>query len=387
MAADAGVATEAGIPRGLRGVVVAKSAKSYVDGLNGVFNLCGYDIRDIAEKISFEESTYLLWHGHLPNRQELTAFEQEFRAARELPPELIAFLKTVPRDAVPMYVLRTAVSVLGMQTFKELPAQTPGEALAMVQKLAVSLTAKIGLIVPAIQRFRTGQELPPVRKDLGEAAHFLYQLNGTEPSQDAADAFDTALVLHCDHGFNNSTFTARVVSSSLTDIYSVLVAAIGALNGPLHGGANVQVLPMLQEIGDPSKAEAWVLEQLKNKRVVMGIGHPVYKVVDPRKDPLKRMALKLTNQTGAKLISIAEQVEAVMAREKRLHANVDLYSAPLFHALGIPSDLFTLIFAASRTTGWLAQVMEQLEDNRIYRPECDYIGPPVGREFKPIDER
>ncbi|HUQ68815.1 MAG TPA: citrate/2-methylcitrate synthase, partial [Planctomycetaceae bacterium] len=232
MAAAAAV-TETEIPRGLRGVVVAKSAKSYVDGQAGVFNLCGYDIRDIAEKISFEESTYLLWYGRLPNRKELAAFEQEFRAARELPPGLIDFLKTVPRDAVPMYTLRTAMSVLGMLTMKELPAQTPAEALAMVQKQAVSLTAKMAMIVPAIQRFRSGQDLPPVRKDLGEAAHFLYMLTGKEPSQDAADAFDTALVLHCDHGFNNSTFTARVVSSSLTDIYSVLVAAIGALNGPL----------------------------------------------------------------------------------------------------------------------------------------------------------
>jgi len=383
----AAAVTETEIPRGLRGVVVARSAKSYVDGQAGVFNLCGYDIRDIAEKISFEESTYLLWYGRLPNRQELTAFEQAWRAARELPPELIAFLKTVPQDAVPMYTLRTAVSVLGMLTMKELPAQTPAEALASVQKLAVSLTAKMGLIVPAIQRFRTGQDLPPARKDLGEAAHFLYLLTGKEPSQDAADAFDTALVLHCDHGFNNSTFTARVVSSSLTDIYSVLVAAIGALNGPLHGGANVQVLPMLEEIGDPSKAEAWVLDQLQHKRVVMGIGHPVYKVVDPRKDPLKRMAMKLTNQSGAKLISIAEKVEEVMAREKKLHANVDLYSAPLLSAIGIPADLFTLIFAASRTTGWLAQVMEQLEDNRIYRPESEYVGPPVGRAFQAIDER
>jgi citrate synthase len=379
--------TDVEIPRGLRGVAVAKSAKSYVDGQAGVFNLCGYDIRDIAEKISFEESTYLLWHGRLPNRKELTDFESEFRAARELPPELVAFLKTVPQDAVPMYTLRTAMSVLGMMTMKELPAQTPAEALAIVKRLAVSLTAKMSMIVPAIQRFRTGQSLPPVRKDLGEAAHFLYQLTGQEPSTDAADAFDTALVLHCDHGFNNSTFTARVVSSSLTDIYSVLVAAIGALNGPLHGGANVQVLPMLEESGDPSRAEAWVLDQLKNKRVVMGIGHPVYKVVDPRKDPLKRMATKLTNRSGAKLIQIAEKVEEVMAREKKLHANVDLYSAPLFSALNIPTDLFTPIFAASRTTGWLAQVMEQLEDNRIYRPESEYVGPPVGREFKPIDAR
>lgn len=255
-----------------------------------------------------------------------------------------------------------------------------------VRGLATSLAAKTGVMVATFKRLREGKDVPKVRPDLKEAANLLYMLNGVEASDEAVHALDTALMLHCDHGFNNSTFSARVVASSLTDVYSAVTAAIGALNGPLHGGANAHVLPMLQQIGDPKLAEAWVLDQLSQKRVIMGIGHPVYKTVDPRKVILKETVLKLAGKQQAKLIQIAERVEEVMLREKGLHANVDLYSAPLFHTLGIPPDLFTPIFVISRMTGWLAHIMEQLSDNRIFRPESEYIGPPVGQPFVPLED-
>ena len=377
------------LPRGLRGVVAAKSAISYVDGTNGLYNLCGYDIREIAGRVSFEEAAHLVWTGELPTSQQLKEFVAPWRKSRELPEELTSFLKSVPQNAIPMSVLRSAVSLLGMLTYLENPPQTPPEALAMAEALRPSIAARMSVIVATYSRLRQGLSVPPVREDLGEAAHFLYMLHGEEPSQDAVDAFETSLVLHCDHGFNNSTFTARVVGSSLTDVYSVIIAAIGSLNGPLHGGANSHVIPMLLDIKEPERTEEWVLHELANKRVIMGIGHPVYKTVDPRKEPLKRMALKLTNSSGegAKLIEIAERIEAVMNREKGLHANVDLFSAPLFYTMGIPVDLFTNVFAISRTVGWLGQLCEQLSDNRIFRPECDYIGHAVGREYVPIEER
>jgi citrate synthase len=252
--------------------------------------------------------------------------------------------------------------------------------------LAISIAAKTGVIVATFKRLRERKNIPPVRPDLNDAAHLLYMLNGVEASEDAVHALDTALMLHCDHGFNNSTFSARVVASSLTDVYSAITAAIGALNGPLHGGANAHVLPMLEQIGEPELAEAWVLDQLAQKRVIMGIGHPVYKTVDPRKIILKETVMKLAGRHEAKLIQIAERVEQVMLREKGLHANVDLYSAPLFHTLGIPSDLFTPIFVISRMTGWLAHIMEQLSDNRIFRPESEYVGLPVGQRFVPLGD-
>jgi citrate synthase len=375
-------------PPGLRGVVVAKSKMSTVDGERGIFSLCGYDIQELAGKISYEEATYLLWNGDLPNRHQLDEFSQELWRHRELPAGMLDFLRTVPADANPMYVLRSAVSVLGMLTYPALAPQSPGEAAASLRTLAPRLAAQISTLVPVIHRTRSQQSIPAIRSDIPTAAHILYLLHGKVPSAEAAHALDTALMLHCDHGFNNSTFTARVVASSLTDPYSAIVAAIGSLNGVLHGGANAHVLPMLQEIGKVENVESWVHGQLDQKRKIMGIGHAVYKTMDPRKEPLKRVALKLMGTSeNATLIRIAEQIEKTMYEAKGLPANVDLFSAPTFHTLGFAPDLFTPLFVVSRCVGWIGQIIEQLDDNKIFRPECEYVGPAYGRKFLPIDKR
>jgi citrate synthase len=275
-----------------------------------------------------------------------------------------------------------------MLTYPALEPQSPAEVAESLRSLAPRLAAQIGSLVPIIHRARSKQEIPPMRSDLPTAAHILYLLHGKEASPQAVQALDTALMLHCDHGFNNSTFTARVVASSLTDPYSVIVAAIGSLNGVLHGGANAHVLPMLQEIGSVENVDQWVHAQLEQKRKIMGIGHAVYKTIDPRKEPLKQVALKLMGASEkAELIRIAERIEKTMEAAKGLHANVDLFSAPTFHTLGVPPDLFTPLFVVSRCVGWIGQVIEQLEDNKIFRPECEYVGPAHGRKFLPVEKR
>ena len=367
------------IPTDLRGIVVAKSAISYLDGQRGVFCLSGYDVRDLVGRVSFEDVAHLLWHRRFPQREERPTFLADWSRHRELPGGVVSFLKSVPTDALPIYVLRSAMSVLGMLTYARHPPETPEEAAWTVRTLASSIAAKTGMIVATFKRLREGKAVPPLRPELTEASHLLYMLTGDEPSETAAQALDTYLTLQCDHGLSNSTFSCRVVGSSLTDVYSAITAAIGALNGPLHGGENAHVLPMLQEIGEPELAEAWVLKRLAHGRTIMGTGHNVYQAVDPRTAILKEAALKIDRET--KLVEIAERVEEITLREKGLRANVHLYAAPLFDTLGIPPDLFTPLFVISRTAGWLAHLMEQLSDNKVFRPDCEYLGPPPGRKF------
>ena len=256
------------------------------------------------------------------------------------------------------------------------------------RRRALSITAKIGVIAAYFHRARQGLSLPPVRTDLGEAAHFLYLLNGTEPSAEATKTLDVAYVLHADHGMNASTFSARVTIATLSDIYSAITSAIGTLKGPLHGGANEGVIHMLLEIGSEDKVDAWIEEQLAQKKKIMGIGHRVYKVLDPRAPHLRAMAIKLCEELGEpKWIRMSERIAQIMKEKKGLNANVDFYSATVYHSLGIPTDMFTPIFAIARTSGWTAHVLEQLADNRLYRPLSAYVGPPVGKKFVPIDER
>jgi citrate synthase len=256
------------------------------------------------------------------------------------------------------------------------------------QAIAIKLIAQIGIIAAYFHRARTGRPLPPIRKDLSEAAHFLWLLTGEEPSPEAAETLDVAYVLHAEHGFNASTFTARVVASTESDLYSAIAAAIGALKGPLHGGANEGVIHMLQEIGSLEKVDEWIAEALRQKKKIMGIGHRVYKVLDPRAPHLKAMAVKLSNQLGEpKWIQMSERIAEIMKREKNLNANVDFYSATVYYSLGIPTDLFTPIFAIARMSGWTAHVLEQLADNRLFRPLSEYVGPAYGRKFVPIDQR
>jgi citrate synthase len=296
---------------------------------------------------------------------------------------VIEFLKSAPKTAKPIDIMRTAVSMLGCYDQKRHDIDV-SENLAN----AIRLTSQIGVIAAYFHRARQGLNLPPVRKDLSEAAHFLYLMNGEVPSKDAERTLDIAYILHAEHGFNASTFTARVVASTLSDMYSAISAAIGALKGPLHGGANEGVIHMLQEIGSLENVDAWVEDALAQKKKIMGIGHRVYKVLDPRAPHLREMAIKLTEQLGeAKWIQMSERIATIMRERKSLNANVDFYSATVYYSLDIPTDLFTPIFAIARMSGWTAHVLEQWSENRLFRPLSEYVGKPYGQKVVPIEER
>jgi citrate synthase len=372
------------ISKGLEGIVATDTRLGDVRGQQGELIYCGYDIRELAGKATFEEIIYLLWHNKLPNRYELAELKRQLAAERRLPDNVIGFLRTVPETALPIDVLRTAVSMLGLYDL----LLSMDQSLASTRRRAISIMAKVGVIIAYFHRSRNGLDLPPVREDLSEAAHFLYLLDGKEPSPKKAETLDLAYVLHAEHGLNASTFSARVTVSTLTDIYSAITAAIATLKGPLHGGANEGVIHMLEEIGSPEKVDAYIDRALAEKKKIMGIGHRVYKVLDPRAPLLKAMAIQLSSEIGEpKWIEMSERIAKLMNEKKGLHANVDFYSATVYYSLGIPTDLFTCIFAISRTAGWTAHVLEQLADNRLYRPLSEYTGDPAGKKFIPIDER
>ena len=372
------------VSKGLEGVVAAETRLGEVKGAEGILFYCGYDINELAGHVSYEEVVYLLFHQRLPNRTELDKLTTALRAERELPQGVIDFLISPSiKDAKPIDVMRTAISMLGCY-------DTMRHDLDMSAELAtaIKLVSQIGVIAAYFHRARQGLSLPPIRKDLSEAAHFLYLINGKEPTKEAEQTLDVAYVLHAEHGFNASTFTARVVASTLSDMYSAISAAIGALKGPLHGGANEGVIHMLEEIGSPDKVDAWVEDALAQKKKIMGIGHRVYKVLDPRAPHLKAMAIKLSDQLGeAKWIQMSERIATIMKEQKGLNANVDFYSATVYYSLGIPTDLFTPIFAISRMSGWTAHVLEQWSENRLFRPLSEYVGKPYGQKVVPLDQR
>ncbi|MGJ8671485.1 citrate/2-methylcitrate synthase [Rubritalea sp.] len=371
--------------KGLEGVVANESALSKVEGLAGKLSYLGYSIDDLVENCSFEEVTFLLHNGRLPKVEELAAFETKLRNDRELPEQVIAFLKTLPNDATPMDVLRTAVSMLGIFD-KRAAIGEPNHAVN--REVALSLVAKTPVIVAYYHLARQGKELPAVRTDLSEAAHFLYLINGEVPSDAEARTLDIGYILHADHGMNASTFSARVTIATLSDLYSAMTSAIGTLKGPLHGGANEGVIKMLEEIGSEDAVDAFVEDCLVNKKKIMGIGHRVYKVLDPRAPHLQKMAIKLTEELGeSKWINMSERIATIMRERKGLNANVDFYSATVYYSLGIPTDLFTPIFAIARMSGWTAQVLEQLQDSRLYRPLTKYVGPETTVPVPPISER
>jgi citrate synthase len=372
------------VSRGLEGVIANSTALSDVLGDKGQLIYCGYDINELVGKVTYKEVVYLLWHKKLPNRKELDVFIRELRSQRQLPDPVIDFLKSAPKDANPMDVMRTAISMLGLFDPDDGREITP----EINRKRATSITAKIGVIAAYFHRARQGKSLPPVRDDLTEAEHFLYLMCGEPQSKEASDTLDVAFILHADHGMNASTFSARVTISTLSDFYSAITAAIGTLKGPLHGGANEGVINMLEEIGSEDKVDAYVEKQLAEKKKIMGIGHRVYKTLDPRAPHLQKMAKKLSEKLGEpKWIRMSERIAQLMKEKKNLNANVDFYSATVYYSLGIPTDLFTPIFAIARCSGWCAQVLEQLEDNRLYRPLSEYVGEPVGKKVVPLDER
>jgi len=370
------------VVEGLEGIVAASSRICFVDGLEGRLLYQGYDIHDLAAHASFEEVAYLLWHGDLPTRAQLDALNKELTAARALPDPVLAMIQGFPKDALPMDVLRTAVSALGMYD----PSSHDNSQPANLRK-AVRLTAQVATIVAAIDRARNGR--PPVAPDtgLGHAANFLYMLWGKRPDETSTRTVDIALILHADHELNASTFSARVTAATLADMHSAVTSGIGTLKGPLHGGANEAVMGLLLKIGDPSKAVPMIKEMLGAGKKIPGFGHRVYKTEDPRATHLRKMSEELGRQTGQrKWFEMSRAIEQYVLDEKHLHCNVDFYSATCYYALGIPLDMFTPVFAVSRISGWTAHVLEQLADNRLIRPRAEYVGP-RNRTYVPIDKR
>jgi citrate synthase len=369
--------------RGLEGVVALDSELSFINGAAGELIYRGYDIHDLAENVSFEEVAYLLWKGALPRQEQLDELNSQLQAERELPDGLIELLRGMPRNATPMAALRTAVSALSL--FDEEAEDMSPEANF---RKAVRLTARTPTIIAAFDRLRKGKEPVAPRGEGSIAFDFLYMLNDEEPGEAAERTFDVCLVLHADHGLNASTFTGRVIGSTLSDIYSAVTGAIGALKGPLHGGANQEVMRTLLEIDRSGKDPVeFVREKLANKERIMGFGHRVYKTLDPRAAILREMVEDLSEEKDArKWYDISVKIMDTMHEEKGLYPNVDFFSASVYHMLGIDIDLFTPIFALSRTSGWTAHLLEQWTENRLIRPRAEYVGP---RELKvaPIETR
>lgn len=358
------------VTRGLEGVVATSSSISSI--IDDTLTYVGYNIDDLADNASFEEVIYLLWHGRLPLAAELNELKKELAENMSLPKEVLEHFKMYPIDKVhPMGALRTAVSLLGLYDEES----DVMEEKANYRK-AIRLQAKMPAIVTAFARIRKGLEPIAPRTDLSFAANFLYMLTGKEPEPIAVEAFNKALVLHADHELNASTFTARVCVATLSDVYSGVTAAIGALKGPLHGGANEAVMNMLKEIGTLENVEPAIRQKLENKEKIMGFGHRVYRQGDPRAKHLRDMSAKLTELTGEPhWYQMSTQIEKIVTGEKKLPPNVDFYSASVYHSLGIDHDLFTPIFAVSRVSGWLAHILEQYSNNRLIRPRAEYSGP------------
>lgn len=373
-------------PRGgLEDVVAATSAICYLDGDRGVLAYCGHDIHDLARHATFEEVCYLLWHRRLPTRSELGDLQSQLAAARRLPDGVIRLMRQLP-SGDGMDLLRTLTSALSHYD-PEAADTTP----AAQYRKAVRLTAQIGSIVATMGRMQQGKG--PVDPDpaMGHAANFLYMLSGERPDALSIRAFDIALILHADHELNASTFAARVTAATLSDLYSAMVSAIGTLKGPLHGGANAEVMRMLLEIGEsatPDRAEAVIRAKLARKEKISGFGHRVYHTEDPRATHLRRMSRELGQRAGnTTWFELSQRIEAVVAAEKKLNANVDFYSASTYYTMGIPIDLFTPIFAVSRVSGWTAHVLEQFANNRLIRPRADYVGPLYPQPWVSLDAR
>ena len=365
-------------PKGLEGVVAANTRLSDVKGDVGELVYGGYNIDELAGKVSYEEVVHLLHHNHLPNQRELDELRATLAEFRELPQGVIDIIQTLPKDAPPMHAIRTGVSALGC-----FDTTCDDDSMHAQRRKAQRLIAQIPVITAYFHRHRQGLILVHPDRSLGEAANFLQMINGEMPTPEMVSTMDMCYVLHADHGMNASTFSARVTIATMSDMYSAITTAIGTLKGPLHGGSNEGVIKMLQEIGSLDQVDAYIEDALAQKKKIMGIGHRIYKVLDPRAPHLKRMAQLLSEKIGqAKWIQMSERIADLMLKRKGLHANVDFYSATVYYSLGIPTDLFTPIFAIARTSGWTAHVLEQLADNRLIRPQSVYTGP-VGLKVFP----
>ncbi len=371
---------------GLRGVAAASSSISDVNGEKGELIYQGYNIHDLATKSTFEEVVFLLWNGRLPKRAELDELKKNLAASYKLPGQIIELIKgmyaRVSANAEPMDSLRTIVSAMAM--FDEESRDLSREASIRV---ATRLTARFPTIVAAMERARNDLDTIPPKPELNIATNFLYMLKGEMPDEHDARVFDACLILHADHEFNASTFAARVVAGTLADMYAAVTGAIAALSGPLHGGANTNVMKMLLEIGEIENTESYLRQALAEKRKIMGFGHPVYRTEDPRATHLRRFSKEMGERAGeTRWYEISRRLEELMLREKGLHPNVDFYSASTYYVMGIPLDLYTPIFAVSRISGWTGHILEQYADNKLIRPRAEYIGP-RDVHYAPIDER
>lgn len=366
---------------GLEDIIAGQSNICFLDGKRGILAYYGYNIHDLV-KGSFEETAYLLFNGKLPNTAELAEFTSKLVKARELPKQITERIASYPKNVHPMAVIRTITSEL---SFFDQSAEDNSRA-ANIDK-GIRLMAQIPLVVAAYDAHRNGRTMPQSNPKLSHAANFLYLLLGKEQDAEVVKMFDSALILHADHEFNASTFTCRVIASTLSDIYSAVTGAIGALKGPLHGGANEQVMRMLLKINDPARAKEWIIDALARKEKIMGFGHRVYRTEDPRATHLR----KFSEQMGIRCkepqwYQMSRDIEQIILSEKKLYANVDFYSASTYHLMGIPLDLYTPIFAMSRVTGWVAHALEQYSNNRIIRPAAEYTGP-VDQTWKPVEKR
>jgi citrate synthase len=368
------------IATGLERVVVTQTTLSHIDGERGELIYHGYDIRDLARAVSFEEVAHLLWYGALPTRAQLDALKEQLATHRALPNVALQILRALPKNTAPMDALRTLVSALGAgQPFTQ-PDLAP----------AIALTAQVPALLAAFDRARRGLEPLAPRDDLDHAANYLYLLSGRAPTPAQAPALNTYLVLLADHGLNASTFAARVVASTWSDLYSCITAALGALKGPLHGGAPSRVLDMIQAIGAPENAERWMRDALGRKERLMGFGHRMYKTTDPRAEILRELAREVCEPEFFALAQHVEETGLRLLREyrpaERIYTNVEFYSAAVLHAVGLPKDLFTATFAVARMSGWTAHILEQLSHNRIIRPAAEYVGP-TAQVVVPLDRR
>ena len=371
--------------KGLAGIVATETELSFIDGQEGILEYVGIPIGELASKGTFEETVYLLWNKRLPNKAELAEFSEEFKSYTGLPAGMENRLISLPMGAHPMHVLRTMVSALALHD------PEPNELeLGEVRLKALKILARAPTLIAFFDRYRRGMPLIHPRDDLSFSANFLYMLNGKEPTEAMTRAFDICMITHADHGLNNSTFTARVIISTLSDIYSALTGAIGSLRGPLHGGANEGVMKMLWEIPSIDDVEPYITGKLERKEKIMGFGHRVYKNTDPRATELKTLAEQLARDTGnIELYEKSHRIEQVMdnaVAAKGIYANVDFYSATTYHCIGLKLDLFTPMFALSRLSGWSGHILEQLADNRLFRPGAAYNGPHA-QPYTPIENR
>ncbi len=367
---------------GLRGVVAAQSAIGDVNGEQGILIYQGYDIHDLAEHSTFEEVIFLLWNGRLPKTDELADLKTKISENYEAPPEVIELMKQFPKDGDPMDVLRTAVSMLD---FYDEGAHETNREGAMIA--AIKLTAQIGTLVAAWERIRTGKDIVAPDKSLSIAENFLYMFHGKKADADEARMFDIALILHADHELNASTFTTRVIAGTLADVYGAVTGGIAALSGPLHGGANTNVMKMLKEIGSEDKIDEWLDNALAEKRKIMGIGHAVYKTEDPRATWLRKFSQTMGEKKGdLSWYNMSQKIEQAMLDKKGMHPNVDFYSASTYYLMDIPLDQYTPIFAVSRISGWTGHILEQYSNNKLIRPRAEYIGA-RDQKYVPIEER